>query len=107
MHRQADDVARQAFAGRQAAVGDREIAIGGLLMHRFHIVDRGRNALRLQRRRKTVAVASLWQPDSVLRPYRGAAAGQARNAYDIAEALRVAVGDLVARGDLVLEDLQL
>ena len=75
-------------------------------MHRFRIIDRGRNALRLQRRREAVAIAALRQPDGVLRPHRGAAAGEPRDAHDIAEALRVALGDLVARGDLVLEDFQ-
>ena len=76
-------------------------------MHRFRIVDRGRNALRLQRRGKTVAVGALGQPDGVLRPDRGAAGGKPRHGHDIAEPARIALGDLVARGDLVLEDLQL
>ncbi len=48
----------------------------------------------------------LGQPDGVLRPDRGASAGEARNGHDIAEAARVALGDLVARRDFVLEDLQ-
>src|ERR1700761_8849269 len=67
MHRQADDIARKLLASREAAVRDREIPIGGLLMHRFRVIDRGRNALRLQRRGKTVAVDALRQPDGVLR----------------------------------------
>ena len=32
---------------------------------------------------------------------------QTRHGHDIAEAARIALGDLVARGDLVVEDLQL
>ena len=51
--------------------------------------------------------APLRQPDGVLRPDRGAAAGEMRHGHDIAEAPRIALRDLVARGDLVLEDLQL
>ena len=35
MHRQADDIVRKPLADRQAAVGDREIPVGGLLMHRL------------------------------------------------------------------------
>ena len=34
-------------------------------------------------------------------------AGETRNGHDIAEPSRIALGDLVARGDFVLEDLQL
>src|ERR1700688_554876 len=55
MHWQADDIAGQAFACRQAAVCDREIPIGRLLMHRLWIIDRGRNALRLQHGSEAVA----------------------------------------------------
>src|SRR6478752_2458343 len=63
MHRQTDDVAGQAFAGRQTAVGDREIPVRRLLMHRFRIIDRGWNALRRERGGETVAIAALGQPD--------------------------------------------
>jgi hypothetical protein len=106
VHRQADDVAGQAFAGRQAAVGDREIPIGGLLVHRFRIVDRGRNALPLQDSGKAVAIAALRQADGVLRPDRGAAAGQTRHRHDIAELAAVTLRHAVACGDFVVEDFQ-
>src|SRR5712692_1475405 len=75
-------------------------------MHRFRIIDRGWNALRLERRGETVAIAALWQPYRVLRPDRCAAAGEARNGHDIAETTRIALRDLVARFDLVFEDFQ-
>src|ERR1700742_1321486 len=52
MHRQADDIRRQALADAHAAIGNREILVRGLLMHRFRIIDRGRHAFRLQCRRK-------------------------------------------------------
>src|ERR1044072_3188602 len=71
VHGKADDIAREPFADRQAAFGDRKTAVGGLLMHRFGVIDRGRNALRLQRRGKAVAIDAVRQPDRVLRPDRG------------------------------------
>src|SRR5467141_2840360 len=76
-------------------------------MHRFWIIDRGRNTLRLQAGREGVAIAAVWQPNGVLRPDRGAAVGEARNRHHIPEASRIALSHLVARGDFVLEDFQL
>src|SRR5438477_4781843 len=76
-------------------------------MHRFRIVDGGWNALRLESSGKAIAIGALRQPDGVLRPDRGATGRQARQGDDIAEAARVALGDLIARGDLVLEYFQL
>src|SRR5262249_7364908 len=52
VHRQADHFGRKLFAHRQAALGDREAPVGILHMDRHRIVDRGRNALCPQRRRK-------------------------------------------------------
>jgi hypothetical protein len=100
-------VGRQALADRQAAVGDRVMPVGRLLMHRFRIIDRGWNALRLQRRGETIAIGVLGQTDGVLRPDRGAAGGQTRHGHDIAEVPRIAFGDHIARDDLVLKNLQL
>src|SRR5215831_18451676 len=55
MHRQADDLGRQTSRYRQPAVGDREIAVRGLPMQRLRIVDRGRDALGLERRGEPIA----------------------------------------------------
>ena len=76
-------------------------------MHRFDVIDRGRNALRLQRRGELVAIDALGQADGILRPDRGAAGGEPRHGDDIAEGAGVALRDPVARGDLVLEYLEL
>ena len=107
MHRQADHVVREPFAHRQGAIGDREIPVGSLLMHRFRVVDRGRNALRFQRRGKTVAIGAFGQADGVLRPDRGAAGSKPRHGHGVAEAAGVAIGNRVAHGDLVLENFEL
>src|SRR5436305_5778300 len=73
-------------------------------MHGSWIVDGGRNALRVERRRESVAVAAFRQPNGILRPHRGATAGEARNGNDIAERARVSLRHAVARGDLVLKN---
>ena len=106
MHRQADDVPRQRLAHRQAAVRNREMPVSGLLVHRLRIIDRGRHAVRFQRGGEPVAVA-VRQADGVLRPYRRIAGRDTGNGDDIAEIARIALGHRVARGDLVVEDLQL
>src|SRR5439155_25984838 len=69
--------------------------------------DHRRNALRLQRCRKTIAIGALWQADGVLRPNRGASGSQPRHRHEVAETARIAPRDAVARRDLVLENLQL
>jgi hypothetical protein len=86
MHRQADDIGRQALACGKAAVRDRKIPVGGLLVHRLRIIDRGRDALCFQRGGERIAISALRQTDRVLRPDRSIAAGEARNGDDIAEA---------------------
>ncbi|GCC49394.1 hypothetical protein chiPu_0033568, partial [Chiloscyllium punctatum] len=103
MHRQGNDVLRQPLADRQAAVGNRIVAVGRLLMDRLRIVDHGRDALRLQCGREGVAIDALGQADGVLRPHRGAAGSNARHRDEVAECARIAFGDLVARRDLVVE----
>src|ERR1700719_643869 len=52
VHGQADDFVGELFAYRKPALGDREAAIGRLPVQWLGIVDRGRNALRLQRGRE-------------------------------------------------------
>ena len=76
-------------------------------MHRLAVIDRGRHALGLQRGGKAVAVGAFRQADRVLRPDRGIAGRQAWHRDDVAQATRIALGDPVAGGDLVVEDLQL
>src|SRR5205085_3484312 len=55
---------------------------------------------------KTVAVDAARQPDSVLRPDRGAAGSGMRDGHDVAEAARITLRDRVTCGDLLLENLQ-
>ena len=57
MHRQADHFAGQPIAHRQAAFGHRIMFVGLLAVQRDRIIDRGRNAFRLQRGGEGVAPA--------------------------------------------------
>src|SRR3569623_2129070 len=85
VHRQADDLGRQLFAARKASGRDRKIQVRGLLMQRLRIIDRGRNAMRLQRRSQRIA-ASIRQPYGVLRPYRRAIRRHAWHDRNVPEA---------------------
>ena len=80
--------------------------IGRLPVQRLGVIDRGRNALRLQRGRERVAPAG-GKPDRVLRPDRGLILGDARHDRDVGKAGGVARGRRIARGDLVRKDLEL
>src|SRR5215468_659598 len=106
MQRQADHFLAEPLAHGQAAIGHRQAAIGALPVHRPRIVDRGRDALRLERVNEAVA-AGARQPDRILRPYRRHAVGQARNRRDVGERGRIAPGDTLARRDLLTEYLEL
>jgi hypothetical protein len=44
VHGQAEHLGRQAFADRQAVARRRELRVGGLPVHRSHVIDRGRDA---------------------------------------------------------------
>src|ERR1700759_4131886 len=72
MHRQADDIVGEPLADPPTAPRGRVNPGGGVLMHRLDVIDRGRNALGLERRGKAVAVDALRQADGVLRPDRAA-----------------------------------
>ena len=76
-------------------------------MHRLRVIDRRRNALRLERCGEGVAVGPLGQTDGVLRPHRGAAGRKPLNLHDIGKPVRIVLGYPVASRDLVLEDFQL
>ncbi len=106
VHRQADDLLGEAVGDRQSAFGTREAAIDLHAMQRLRIIDRGRDALGLERRRESVARARL-DADGVLRPDRGHAVRDLRHADEAVERPRIALGDAVAGVDLVGEDLEL
>src|SRR5262249_9495963 len=76
-----------------------------LAMQRNRVVDRGRNALGLERRRKPVTPAA-GKPEGILRPYRGRTERQVRNRRDVGEARRIAARDAFARHDLLGESPQ-
>ena len=105
MHRQTNDITRQALTCWHATLGNREMPVGSLLMHRLRVINRGRNALCFQRRRKLVTVEACGHPDGVLRPHRYIATRNARDGNNVAEAFRVLLGNLVSRGYFLLEDL--
>jgi len=75
-------------------------------VHRLRIIDRGRNALRLQGICERFAIVSLRQADGVLRPGRNIAVSDARRGDDVMQRIEVALRDLVARGDFLIEDFQ-
>src|SRR5262249_53954470 len=118
MHRQADHFLPEPLAPRQPphprarsargppAAAPRNPRGGPLPVPRPGIVDRGRDALRLERADETVATGAR-QPDRVLRPYRRHAVGQVRNRRDVGERSRIAPGDALARRDLLAGDLEL
>src|SRR5262249_4903518 len=58
MHRQADHFLAEPLAHGQPAVGHRQAPVGALPVHRPRIVDRGRDALRLERADETVATGA-------------------------------------------------
>ena len=61
VHRQADDLIGEPLADRHAAVGHRTVAIGRLAVQRLAVIDRGRDALRLERCAERVAPALGWK----------------------------------------------
>src|ERR1700736_4526721 len=59
VHGEADHLLGEPFAHRRAALGDREMLVALLAMQRHRIVDRGRDALALERNREPVAPTGL------------------------------------------------
>src|ERR1700720_3602776 len=106
MHRQADHFPRKSLADRHAALDDGKMPVGFLAIERDRIIDRGRDALRLEGRRKTVAPAGR-QADRVLRPDRGRAFGQLRDLRHVGQMLAIAPRDPIAGRDLIGENLEL
>src|SRR5262245_23314600 len=70
VHGQAYHLLGQPFAHRRAAERNGKVLVRLLAMQRNRVVDRGRNALGLERRRKPVTPAA-GKPEGILRPYRG------------------------------------
>src|SRR5947209_15418635 len=75
-----------------------------LALERDGIIDRGRNALRLERGGEPIAPSGC-EPDGVLRPYR--ALDQLGHNGDVGEAGAVTPRDALARDDLLGKDFQL
>src|SRR5262249_51602455 len=96
MYRQAQHALCQPFGLWQPfAVRPREVLVGGLLVQRQRIVDRGADAGRLEASRQLVTIAA-FQDDRVSRPSRGGLVRDAWRAHDVAQAIRIAPGDKLA-----------
>src|SRR5690349_7580593 len=69
VHREADDLFRKLIGHRYAVIGYRKLLVSLEPMQRLRIVNRGRNALRFERRSECIANTGP-ETDGVLRPDR-------------------------------------
>src|SRR6185312_2353715 len=106
VHRQTDDLAGELVADRQPAAAERILPVGDLPVQRDRVIDRGRDAVGLERGGERVAAAT-GDADGVLRPDRGQARRNRRHGRDVAQALGVAPGDHLPGLDLLGEYLEL
>src|SRR6185312_5065006 len=102
---QADHLLRDPLAHRRAAFGHRKTPVRLLTVERDRIVDRGRNALRIDRCRKRIALTG-GEADGVLRPNRCGPRGEPRDARDIGETGGISARYALTRHQLVRKDLQ-
>src|SRR5215813_47500 len=84
VHRQADDLGREAVAHGHALLADWIMFVRLLTMQRDRVVNGGRNAISLEKCRKFVAPA-VCNTDGVLSPDRGRTRRHDRHSHDIAE----------------------
>ena len=106
MHRQAEHLFGEAIADRHSALGERKVPISRLAMERLGVIDRGWNALGLQRGGKRVALTRL-EADRILRPDWGGFIAGARDDRDVGEAGRVALGHAITGFDLLRKYFEL
>src|SRR5580704_11208567 len=105
VHWQADDFPGKLVAHRQAAIRHRKIAIGGLAMQRFRVIDRRRDPLSFQCGRERIP-APWRESDGVLRPNRSRFVTDMRDGGNPGKTLGVTLRYQVSRHDFIREDFQ-